>query len=119
MLELSSKEQYKGQILTSEVIEHLQKNDFDPCKILYKTDIPFEHDIFFIGRESTIKSKKSRFAAGYAHLIFGNISLGYKLIKESCGRKFSIYFFIKIIILKFLISVKRDLINNLFFHIKF
>lgn len=118
MLELSSKEQYKSQILTSQVIDHLQKNDFDPCKIIYKTTCPFEHDIYFIKRESNLKSINSKFAAGYAHLIFGNIPLGYKLIKESCGRKYSMYFFIKIILLKFIVSLKRDLINNLFIHIK-
>ena len=38
MLELSSKEQYKDQVLTSQVIDHLQKNNFDPYKIIYKTN---------------------------------------------------------------------------------
>lgn len=113
ILELSSTEQYKGQILMNEVFDCMKKNGFDPLKISYKTGAPFEHDVYFIKRKNLIKSRISRFSAGYAHLCFGNTLTGFNLIKSCYGILFALYLYIKLIFIKILISLKVEILGFL------
>jgi FkbM family methyltransferase len=111
--ELSDLPIYENQILFTEVVQRLCKDNFRILKTTYKPNIPYERDVYFV-RDYKCVDKSHFYSLACAHLVFGDVRFSYKILRNIFNRyralflifKFYFYCFINKL-LKFAKAVKN------------
>lgn len=111
--ELSDLPIYENQILFTDVVQKLCKENFRILKTTYKPNIPYERDVYFV-RDYSITDRSCLYSLACAHLVFGDVRYSYTIFRIIFNKyrslllivKFYLYYLINKII-KFAKTVKN------------